>query len=546
MLRDATPDMNRYAKRIAEWLSVEFEASTEQALDQIFTRFETSLFIPFADPIRYLKDSVEQRALLQNQRRFFLQRAESSMYALRRTIYNFGSRIRQMQQRLAAVSPDANGLKEFLLVHYKFESEKQDKQLDLLDLDDREAWDEDYEEEDEEETETEAEQQQKRQQLRRSIEVATDALRDSPEKAQATYDQMLAACEADIAQLEQILQLLADEFVRDHKREQVTQKVRELINQGHKVLLISTFSDTVIDYYLYMARDQAIALQGIGMAIGSTKPYYQNDSIDPVNFSPNNALRGRQRLTGMKRQQLFRLFAPDANCKTVAERPKPEEEIAVLIGSETLSVGQNLQDADYLINIDLPWNPMVLEQRIGRIDRPKKHWVENIYVYYANSESQLLRQASRLSNLHKKLVGELATSDGEIPSISDVNALGASIYGDTMFDDEVLPGYIDFLNSLVKARRMEQGNLQEDTYQKQETNRDLYTQNEILHSEELGKLVKQLGENYQTNPYALGRCIGEKGEPTGLVALSFQYFGPNGEPIPEQQQTLFWNDCEFR
>jgi hypothetical protein len=185
---------------------------------------------------------------------------------------------------------------------------------------------------------------------------------------------------------------------------------------------------------------------------------------------------------------------------------------------------------------------MILEQRIGRIDRPKQRRVENIYIYYANSENQLLRQASRLSNLHKKLVGELALDERQIPTISSVETLGPSIYGDTQFDDEVLPGYIDFLNSLVKARRMEQGNLQEDTYQKQETSRDLYTHNEILHSEELGRLVQHLGEDYQANPIALGRRSGETEEPTGLVALSVEYFGPNGEPIPDRRQILFWND----
>lgn len=109
-------------------MPVEFEISTEKALDQIFTQFETSLFIPFADPIRYLRGRVEQRSLLRNQRRFFLQRAESSMYALRRTIKNFGDRIRKMQEQLEAVSPDADGLKEFLLLHYGFES---DKKIDI-------------------------------------------------------------------------------------------------------------------------------------------------------------------------------------------------------------------------------------------------------------------------------------------------------------------------------------------------------------------------------------------------------------------------------
>lgn len=463
------------------------------------------------------------------------------MYALHRTIINFKNRIEEMQSRLKKVEPNANGLQKFLLWHYGFESEK-DEQLSFLDLDDREAWDEDKEEEEEEEDETKAQKQEKRQQLRRTIGLAIEKLQKDPIEARRVYDHMWSACDNDLMQLDEIQSLLADEFVKDHKREQVTQKVKDLVSQGHKVLLISTFSDTVLDYYRYMTKKPVIANCGIGMAIGSTKRYYPDNSNKVVTVSPHNILKGQQQRTGIKRQELFRLFAPVATCKNPVDRPKPEEELMVLIGSETLSVGQNLQDADYLINIDLPWNPMVLEQRIGRIDRPKQHRAKNIYVYYANSESQLLRQASRLSNLHKKLVGDLAQSDGQVPGISSVETLGASIYGDTLFDDEVLPGYIDFLKSLVLARRMEQGNLQEETYQKQETSRDLYTQNEILHSEELGKLVEHLGEDYQANPIALGRQTGEKDEPTALVALIVQYFGPNGEPIPQQQQTLFWND----
>ena len=185
---------------------------------------------------------------------------------------------------------------------------------------------------------------------------------------------------------------------------------------------------------------------------------------------------------------------------------------------------------------------MILEQRIGRIDRPKQHQAKNIYIYYANSENQLLRQASRLANLNKKLVGDLASKDGDIPTISNVERLGASIYGDTLFDDEVLPGYIDFLQSLVKARKMEQGNLQESAYNKQETNSNLYTHNEILYSEELSKLLKELGEDYQANPITLGRFTGGKDEATGLIALTVEYFGPNGEAIPSKAQTIFWND----
>ncbi len=546
MLRDAMPDLNVYAKRQAEWLPVKFEDSTEKALEQIFTQFETSLYIPFADPIRYLTGNAEQRSLLRNQRRFFLQRAESSMYALRRTIVNFRGRIEQMQSRLEAVSSDADGLKEFLLEHYNFRSEQQDSQNNPNNfdyLDDPEAWDEDYEEEEEDEAETEAEQQQKRQQLRRSIDLATDALRDDSTKASQVYNLILDACTKDLKQLEQIQHLLADEFVKDHKRLSVTQQVRQLVTQGHKVLLISTFSDTVLDYYLHMTKDEEIANKGIGMAIGSTKRYYPDCSPTSQQFSPHNALKGKIRKTGLQRQELFRLFAPDATCRSFAERPKPDEEISVLIGSETLSVGQNLQDADYLINIDLPWNPMTLEQRIGRIDRPKQHQADNIFIYYANSESQLLRQASRLANLNKKLVGDHAQTNSEsIQSIVSVETLGASIYGDTLFDDTILPGYVEFIQSLVKVRRTEQGNFQEDAFSKQETARDLYTHQEILHSEDLSRLVERLGEAYQAKAIALGRKIGDADEPTGLVALTIRYYDPNGEEIPEQQRDIFWND----
>ncbi|UZQ53700.1 helicase [Trichothermofontia sichuanensis B231] len=369
MLRDAMPDLNVYAQRQAEWLPVHFEDSTEQALEQIFTQFETQLYIPFADPVRYLTGSVEQRALLQNQRRFFLQRAESSMYALKRTIVNFRARIAQMRSRLSNVTPDADGLKQFLLLHYGFESDTPLSQVgrgaggegfldDHAPYDEDYGDDEDYEEEDAADEETAAaEQQEKRQQLRRTIDRAIERLQSDPTEADRIYHLMQSACDHDLQQLQAIQDLLADEFVKDHKREQVTAKVRELVSQGHKVLLISTFADTVLDYYRYMAQDPTIVSQGIGMAIGGTKRYFPDSDSRAVQVAPHNVAKSGRQRTGIKRLELLRLFAPVATCRHPSERPSADEEIQVLLGSETLSVGQNLQDADYLINIDLPWEP---------------------------------------------------------------------------------------------------------------------------------------------------------------------------------------------
>src|SRR5665648_56252 len=46
-----------------------------------------------------------------------------------------------------------------------------------------------------------------------------------------------------------------------------------------------------------------------------------------------------------------------------------EEEIDLLIASDCISEGQNLQDCDYLVNYDIHWNPVRIIQRFGRIDR---------------------------------------------------------------------------------------------------------------------------------------------------------------------------------
>ena len=57
------------------------------------------------------------------------------------------------------------------------------------------------------------------------------------------------------------------------------------------------------------------------------------------------------------------------NQETIAKFSKEHPEINVIISTEAGSEGVNLQVANVLVNYDLPWNPMIVEQRIGRIQR---------------------------------------------------------------------------------------------------------------------------------------------------------------------------------
>lgn len=69
------------------------------------------------------------------------------------------------------------------------------------------------------------------------------------------------------------------------------------------------------------------------------------------------------------RQRYIRRFAPRANLPEGETLGDGEREADMLISTEVLSEGQNLQDCNYVVNYDLPWNPMRIVQRTGRVDR---------------------------------------------------------------------------------------------------------------------------------------------------------------------------------
>ena len=67
-------------------------------------------------------------------------------------------------------------------------------------------------------------------------------------------------------------------------------------------------------------------------------------------------------------QSILTLFSPLSKEKA-ALFPQELHEIDLLIATDCISEGQNLQDCDYLINYDIHWNPVRIIQRFGRIDR---------------------------------------------------------------------------------------------------------------------------------------------------------------------------------
>jgi superfamily II DNA or RNA helicase len=130
----------------------------------------------------------------------------------------------------------------------------------------------------------------------------------------------------------------------------IEEKAAHPINEGNrKALIFSAFADTA--NYLYRELAPSLASAGLETAL-------------ITGGGPPKTTLG----TGRDFQQVLTLFSPRSKQRHLT-MPKETGELDVLIGTDVISEGQNLQDCDYLVNYDIHWNPVRIIQRFGRIDR---------------------------------------------------------------------------------------------------------------------------------------------------------------------------------
>ena len=134
--------------------------------------------------------------------------------------------------------------------------------------------------------------------------------------------------------------------------ETIRNKIEHPINEGNKkVVIFSAFADTA--NYLYDNISKIIKneynintalITGVG----------RNQSTLNINKDFNNLLIN---------------FSPVSKQRDMILNEDEKHDIDILIATDCISEGQNLQDCDYLINYDIHWNPVRIIQRFGRIDR---------------------------------------------------------------------------------------------------------------------------------------------------------------------------------
>lgn len=175
--------------------------------------------------------------------------------------------------------------------------------------------------------------------------------------ADMDYKTWRAELEKDAKTLELLTLMVADITPEHDTKLQellklVSDKIENPINPGNKkVLIFSAFSDTA--EYLYEHVSTYVK-----------KKYGLNTAVITGSIDGKTTIRGFK----ASLNNVLTCFSPISKGKDLL-MPESNVDIDILIATDCISEGQNLQDCDYLVNYDIHWNPVRIIQRFGRIDR---------------------------------------------------------------------------------------------------------------------------------------------------------------------------------
>ncbi len=212
------------------------------------------------------------------------------------------------------------------------------------------------------------------------------------------------------ADTQTLLALLQSQGQWDPQQDQKLLALRELVARNHareKVLIFTQFADTA----RYLGRElRKAGLTHLAVATGA--------SADPYGLACR--------------------FSPKSNNKTIGKA----DELRVLVCTDVLSEGQNLQDSSVVVNFDLPWAIIRLIQRAGRVDRIGQR-AEEIHCYSflpAEGVERLIRLRARIQQRlqeNAEVVGtdEAFFEDDDANTIRDLYTEKSGVLDDS--DDEV-------------------------------------------------------------------------------------------------------------
>lgn len=204
----------------------------------------------------------------------------------------------------------------------------------------------------------------------------------------------------------ELLTLLVDDITPKHDSKlqellvDLTNKIENPINESNKkVIIFTAFADTAMYLYDHVAE---FMLKKFGLHTAVI-----TGSIDG---------RTTAKLKKADMNTILTCFSPRSKDRDLFDNI-PKEDIDILIATDCISEGQNLQDCDYLINYDIHWNPVRIIQRFGRVDRigSKNKVIQLVNFWPDITLDEYINLKSKVET-RMKIVDMTATGDDNILS----------------------------------------------------------------------------------------------------------------------------------
>jgi ERCC4-related helicase len=217
-------------------------------------------------------------------------------------------------------------------------------------------------------------------------------------------------------------------------KDSVDSKLKKLIelilkkqkdNDNRKILIFTVFKDTATYLYNELTRR---GFENVAMVSGDetkSSDGYTGKSFEPVleRFAPFTKLFMEKEWVGFERDdkktggENFSMWFEWIKREKPEVYKKLETPVDILIATDCLSEGQNLQDCDYLVNYDIHWNPVRIIQRMGRIDRigsPNKK-IKGINFWPSESIESYLDLQKRV----EEKMAAMTLAGSEVPAFSE-------------------------------------------------------------------------------------------------------------------------------
>jgi len=239
-----------------------------------------------------------------------------------------------------------------------------------------------------------------------------------------------------------------------------------------------------------------------------------NNSESPLTEANSAVVKGGDE----NKQDVIQRFAPEASGyqQTLAESGKSE--LQYVVATDTLSEGVNLQDVSVQVSYDLPWNPMRIVQRVGRIDRIGSTADKYVHNFYPDGD---IEAAIKLLKRLQAKINDIALIVGKENNILDPNE--DQILEQTGVETEKTIGELqvdEIEDSLQRSREIDDVNELDDTSK--------------------NPLLRNAGSNEQAayERFLLKKELNEK---FGLDSDDFEYAEQYFETSHEDRDFLYTN-----